>query len=419
MFQNLQKLSRAGTDAVKPGLGRITSVLKKLGNPHRKKDYIAVGGTNGKGSVAVCLTSILESNGFRVGLFTSPHILNVTERIRIGDEEIPPESLDEILGEVFSACRASGIGLSYFELLTAAAFLHFNASDIDIGVLEVGMGGRWDSVNVCDHIVCVITNVSFDHTEYLGTSIPEIASEKAGIIKRNSLVITGCEGKALEVIERTSSEKNAARLSCGQNFTYRKNRDMGFDYSGPGWRLLNLETSLKGIHQIKNAVISIAAAESLSIHTEYKINPENIAEALHEVNLPGRMEYLRTEPPVIMDVAHNPAAAEKLVESLEFYHPDTKFNFLFTMLKNKDVGGFSEVISRICGKLIITEVGTEKRSLEAEKILKLLRGRFDTVEIQRDPIEAYGKLLSYGEPCCVCGSFYLSGYLGDVVKHRV
>ncbi len=418
MFQNLQKLRFTGTDTVKPGLRRITEVLEKLGNPQRKKDYLAVGGTNGKGSVATFLTSIFESSGFRVGLFTSPHILNVTERIKIGEEEIPPKCLDEILGEIFSVCKTLGTDLSYFELLTVAAFLHFKASEIDMGVLEVGMGGRWDSVNVCDHIACVITNVSLDHTEYLGTTIPEIAVEKAGIIKKNSLVITGCEGEALEIIEKTSTEHNAICLCYGQDFIYKENKDKSFNYLGLGWEIQNLRTSLEGNHQIKNAIISTAVAELLSIHTKYKTTPENIKKALYKVKLPGRMEYISTEPTVIIDVAHNPAAAEKLVESLESCHPNTKFNFLFTMLENKDVSNFSEAISRICGKLIITELKTEKRSLKVEKIFELLQGQFDSVEMARDPLEAYRKLLSYGEPCCICGSFYLLGYLGNALKHE-
>ncbi len=411
MFQNLDRLRLKGVDSVKPGLGRITAVLEELGSPHREKDYIAVAGTNGKGSVAACITSIFEANGYCVGLFTSPHLIDVTERIKVDGEEITREQLEETLGTVFAACTRVGVELSYFETLTAAAFLYFNGKSIDVGVLEVGMGGRWDSTNVCDHLAGVITNVSFDHTEYLGNTLGEIAGEKAGIIKKNALVVTGCTGEALSVIERRVRENSSVCHRIGAEFSYREKEDLGFDYMGPRWNIPGLKVSLAGTHQVENAVISIATAELLTMHTRYRTDPEKIQEALSEVSLGGRMEYLNRETPVIIDGAHNLAAGENLVKSLEFYHPEKKFNFLITMLDNKDIGGFTETLSRVSGKLIITELAGVRKSLETERILALTRGQFDSVEMVKDPREAYKKLLGYGEAACVCGSFYLIGYL--------
>ena len=416
MFENLDRLRLKGVDSVKPGLQRITAVLEELGSPHRKKDYVAVAGTNGKGSVAACIASIFEANGYRAGLFTSPHLIDVTERIKVDGEEITREQLEETLGTVFAACARIGVELSYFETLTAAAFLYFNGKAIDVGVLEVGMGGRWDSTNVCDHLAGVITNVSFDHTEYLGNTLGEIAGEKAGIIKKNGLVVTGCTGEALSVIERRARENSSVCHRIGEEFTYGEKKDLSFDYIGPRWNIAGLRISLAGTHQVENAVISIAAAELLTMHTRYKTDPEKIKEALSEVSLGGRMEYLNRETPVIIDGAHNLAAGENLVKSLEFYHPGKKFNFLITMLKNKDIGGFTETLSRVSGKLIITELAGEKKFLETERILALTRGQFDSVETVKDPLEAYEKLLGYGEAACVCGSFYLIGYLKEVIQ---
>ncbi len=416
MFENLDRLRLKGVDSVKPGLQRITAVLEELGSPHRKKDYVAVAGTNGKGSVAACIASIFEANGYRAGLFTSPHLIDVTERIKVDGEEITREQLEETLGTVFAACARIGVELSYFETLTAAAFLHFNGKAIDVGVLEVGMGGRWDSTNVCDHLAGVITNVSFDHTEYLGNTLGEIAGEKAGIIKKNGLVVTGCTGEALSVIERRARENSSTCHRIGTDFTYGEKEDLSFDYTGPEWNIAGLRISLAGTHQVENAVISIAAAELLTMHTRYKTDPEKIKEALSEVSLGGRMEYLDRKTPVIIDGAHNLAAGENLVKSLEFYHPGKKFNFLITMLKNKDIGGFTETLSRVSGKLIITELAGEKKFLETERILALTRGQFDSVVTVKDPLEAYEKLLGYGEAACVCGSFYLIGYLKDVIQ---
>ena len=418
MYENLKRLDAKGVDSVKPGLERITAVLGELGSPHKKKDYVTVAGTNGKGSVAACIASILEANGYRTGLFTSPHLINVTERIKVCGEEITGEELEESLATVFAACARISVELSYFELLTAAAFLYFNRRSIDIGVLEVGMGGRWDSTNVCDHVAGVITNVSFDHTEYLGNTLREIAAEKAGIIKKNGLVVTGCTGEPLSVIKRRSQENSARLYMGGADFAYRKNEDLSFDYTGPGWNLPGLKTALSGTHQVENAAISVATAELLTMHTRYGTDPQKISEALLGVSLGGRMEYLDRETPVIIDGAHNVAAGKSLVESLEFYHPGTRFNFLVTMLDNKDVGGFTETLSRVSGKLIITELAGEKRSLGGEKILALVRGRFDSVEVVKDPLEAYRRLLGYGEAACVCGSFYLIGYLKGAVENE-
>ncbi len=418
MFQNLKKLDTKGVDSVKPGLERITTVLGELEYPHEKKDYITVAGTNGKGSVATCIASILEAKGYRVGLFTSPHLINVTERIKVGKEEITSEELEENLGTVFTACARIGVELSYFELLTVAAFLHFNQKSIDIGVLEVGMGGRWDSTNVCDHVASVITNVSFDHTEYLGNTLSEIATEKAGIIKKNALVITGCTGEALSVIEQKSQENSANCYRVGTEFNYKKKEDLGFDYIGPRWNLPGLKIFLSGTHQVENAAISVATAELLTMHTCYKMDPEKIKGALSGVSLGGRMEYLNREIPIIIDGAHNTAAGENLVESLEFYHPGVKFNFLLTMLDNKDISGFTGILSRVSGKLIITELAGVKKSLGTEKILELVQGQFDSIETVKDPLRAYERLLDYGEAACVCGSFYLIGYLKEAIENE-
>lgn len=416
MFENLKKLRLQGVDSVKPGLGRITSVLEELGSPHRKKHYVTVAGTNGKGSVATCIASILEANDYRVGLFTSPHLIDVTERIKVDGEEVSKEELEETLGTVFTACAKLKVQLSYFELLTVAAFLYFNCKSIDIGVLEVGMGGRWDSTNVCDQVASVITNVSFDHTKYLGNTLREIATEKAGIIKENGLVVTGCTSEPLFIVEQRSQENSARCHRIGAEFNYSIKEDLNFDYMGSEWNLRGLKTTLSGTYQVENAAISVATAELLTMYTRYKTDPEKARKALAEVSLSGRMEYLNKEVPVIIDGAHNVAAGKNLVKSLEVYHPGTKFNFLITMLDDKDIGGFTETLSCISGKLIITELAGEKKSLGTEKILALTRGRFDSVETVKDPRKAYEKLLGYGKAACVCGSFYLIGYLKDTIE---
>ena len=231
-------------------------------------------------------------------------------------------------------------------------------------------------------------------------------------------MLTGCTGEVLSVIERKSRENSSKCYRIGGDFTYRKKEDLSFDYTGPKWNVPQLKASLAGTHQVENAVISVATAELLTMHTRYKTDPEKIKEALARVSLWGRMEYLSREIPVVIDGAHNPAAGKNLVESLEFYHPGTKFNFLVTMLENKDIAGFTETLSRVSGKLIITELAGVKKSLDTEKILALTRGQFDSIETVKDPVRAYEKLLGYGEAACVCGSFYLIGYLKEAIENE-
>lgn len=416
MEPNIRKLDLAGLHDVKPGLERIAAVLKKLGSPNEKRDCVAVAGTNGKGSVAAAVAAILEASGYRTGLFTSPHLRSVTERIKVNGTEIAARELDRSLGAVFDACEALGTDLSYFELVTAACFLLFESEKTDIDVLETGMGGRWDATNVCLPAVSVITNVSLDHTEYLGDTVARIAAEKAGIIRKNGLVATACEGEALRVVEEASSENSAKCYRAGRDFFHEKKPNLGFDYSGERWTLAGLETSLAGAHQARNAATAVAAAELLDGYAGYEIDSGSIRRALREVRLEGRMEYVRPDVPVILDGAHNPAAAESLVESLEFHHPETKFNFLIAMLGTKDVEGFTRALSRVSGKLVVTGLPGNENARTAEEILKLARGRFDSAEIAEDPRDAYEKLLGYGEPACACGSLYLLGHLKDIIE---
>ena len=178
------------------------------------------------------------------------------------------------------------------------------------------------------YVASVITNVSFDHTEYLGNTLRKIATEKAGIIKENGLVVTGCTGEPLSIVEQRSQENSARCHRIGAEFNYSTKEDLSFDYMGSEWNLRGLKTALSGTYQVENAAISVATTELLTMYTRYKTDPEKIRKALAEVSLSGRMEYLNREVPVIIDGAHNVAAGKNLVKSLEVYHPGTKFNFL-------------------------------------------------------------------------------------------
>jgi len=207
MYPNIERLNSIGLFDIKPGLERITIVLNYLGNPQNNIRYILIAGTNGKGSVASILSNILIHNGHKTGLYTSPHLISVTERIKVNNKSIDKKELNKLLRNIFEACIKTDVKLSYFELVTATAFLHFEKQKIDIGVLEVGMGGRWDATNIIIPLVSIITSISIDHTKHLGSTIELIAREKAEIIKKTIPVVSGVMGKNHKIIIDKAKKK--------------------------------------------------------------------------------------------------------------------------------------------------------------------------------------------------------------------
>lgn len=415
MLTHLERLYGTGLHNIKPGLDRITAVLESVNAPHRNVDFVLVGGTNGKCSVATAIAEILGLENYKTGLYTSPHLVDVSERFRINSVNAEKEKINDILGFIFSKSDELGITLSYFELLTAAAFVYFKDENIDIGILEVGMGGRWDATNVCDALVSVITNVTLDHTAYLGNSIEQIASEKAEILKENGFGVTGARREALEIIRTNALKKDCSLFVLGENFYY-KNKGLSiFDYHGIGWNLKDVSTGLKGFYQNNNLALSIACIEILNNYFDFMVSQESVLSALGSLNIEGRFEYLRETPPVIMDGAHNEAAAEELARTLDNIYPDTKFVFLVAMLKDKDHIGFFKRLLPKAEQIVITQLPDE-RCETAENLRNRLSRYSDKLDIIVDPSEAFEKLVSAGYHLCVTGSLYLLGYLKTRIR---
>ncbi len=266
MNEGLSYLNSLGLHRVKPGLERITNLLQLLDNPHLKTPSVIIAGTNGKGSVASVISSVLSASGYKTGLYTSPHLIQITERLCINGQKVQEQHLDDILLRIkkVSSKNALSEGPSYFEAITAAAFVYFAEMDVDFNVLEVGMGGRWDATNVTTPLVSVITNVSYDHMEFLGNTIPKIAEEKACVIKPGVPVTTGARESALEII-RNAATKNESPLSVmGKDFGVQSNKDGSFNYSGPNWNISNLTSGIKGAYQHMNLAVAISALEAIS-----------------------------------------------------------------------------------------------------------------------------------------------------------
>jgi dihydrofolate synthase/folylpolyglutamate synthase len=393
---------------VKPGLERTIKLLEILGNPQEEIPSFLVAGTNGKGSVAATLASVLEAVGYKVGLYTSPHLIRVTERIKISGDEITIEELSRLILEVREAACNLLEEPTYFEVLTVAVFLYFARKRIDFSVLEIGMGGRLDATNVVIPLVSVITNISADHTEFLGRSIREIAFEKGGIIKRRIPVVTAAKEDALSVIEDLASEKSAQTIIKERDFTIDGECTHDFNYLGSSWNLEHLNYGLNGFYQIENASLALATLESISKFYNINIEEERLRKGLSSVRCEGRMEILRIDPPLILDGAHNPGAAEALIKSIERMFKAKKFVFLIGMLADKNHEEYMKAISTIAEYIIITEVPSE-RGIKAIKLANVARHYANNITVISDFREAYKELLFQQKPACVTGSLYLIG----------
>jgi dihydrofolate synthase/folylpolyglutamate synthase len=417
MGNGLTYLNSLGMHKVKPGLERIKSLLKALGNPEDKVPGILIAGTNGKGSVAATIASILSTQGYKVGLYTSPHLISITERIKIDGVQICSTDLNSILLELKEVAEKSLLELpSYFEIITAAAFLYFAREKADFNVLEVGLGGRWDATNVITPAVSVITNITLEHTEYLGKTISEIAAEKACIIKHSIPVITAAIDDALEVVQQRAKESVSPLLYYGTDFFTKGESTNTFDYKGILWDFRNLKSNLKGSYQTKNLALAIAAIETLETNHHISITEQSIRDGLSNISWEGRFEVTRESPPLILDSAHNPGAAKSLVESISEAYPNTKFTFLIGMLNDKGHLQFIKEICAIAEKLIITEVPSE-RTADAEQLFMLAQEHIDNVEVIEDYETAYSTLLNFNKPSCITGSLYLIGAIKNLIQN--
>jgi len=409
MINGLSYLNSLGLHKVKPGLDRIKSLLNALGNPEDIIPGIIIAGTNGKGSVAAIIASILSAQGYKVGLYTSPHLISITERIKINDVQITNSNLNSILIELKEVTEKSLLETpSYFEIITVAAFLYFAREKVDFNVLEVGLGGRWDATNVITPLVSVITNITLEHTEFLGETIAEIAAEKASIIKTPVPIITAAVDEALEVIEQSAREKASPLLLYGRDFLVNGNSTNNFDYNGIKFDIKNLKSNLKSIYQLSNMALAIAALESLEINRNISITEQSIRDGLSDINWEGRFEVTREHPPLILDSAHNPGAAKLLAQSIEHSYPNTQFTFLIGMLDDKGHEEFFREISRVVEKLIITQVPSE-RTANPRTLMELSQKYIKNIKLIENYELAYSELLNLKKPSCVTGSLYLIG----------
>jgi len=389
-------------------LDPISQFLNRMSNPQEAYGTVLVGGTNGKGSIAAMVASALFHGGFHVGLYTSPHLIDVRERIRIDGEMISCEDMDAWT-EIVRA--HSSEDLTYFEFLTAVAFLYFREKKVDIAVLEVGMGGRLDATNVVLPLVSVVSNISFDHTEYLGRHLEDIAFEKGGIIKNSGVCINGVKQRRLQkLLAEIGRTKGATVYSLGREITVDAHSDGSFSYRGIGMRYNNLVCSLKGRHQIENAGVALGVIEVLAMKG-FRIADDAVFKGIHDVKWEGRLEVIRKSPTVLLDGAHNAGGASVLARAVREEFSYRKLVFIFGVLKDKDNKAILKRLLPLGDRLILTRPDTE-RAMPPEALLPVAKRYLRKIEVAKNPREALKQALSVAadnDLICVTGSLYLIG----------
>jgi len=395
---------------IKFGLRKVSKLLARLGNPQGGLPCIHIAGTNGKGSTAAFISSILSKAGYRVGLYTSPHLISFTERIKINNREISKSDVIRLTSLLKEKSNAID-NITYFEIVTAMALLYFKEKKVDLSILEVGMGGRLDATNIVTPLLSVITNISKEHEFYLGNSLLKIANEKAGIIKKNSVLITGAtQPKVLSLFKKRCRTKKTRYYQFGKDISYKLANHNCFHYYGLRNSLEGLNVGLLGEHQIKNAAIALASVEILR-GKRYHIEDNAIYQGLSNVHWPGRLEVLKKSPIVVIDGAHNPAAMKNLKKVLF-----TEFNFrklilVIGIMEDKDIRSMFKQIIPVAHKVILCEPNMD-RAASTKIIAKRLQKWNVKYHQIKDVKEAVVYALSMAQPkdlICITGSLFTIG----------
>jgi dihydrofolate synthase/folylpolyglutamate synthase len=412
-------LGRLQHFGIKLGLENIATLCAALGHPQNRFLSIHVAGTNGKGSVSAILAGIMKEHGLRTGLYTSPHLARVEERICVDGESIPPRRFLERLARLKAAIdglMADGrldYHPTYFEVLTALAFLEFAERNVDVAVLEVGMGGRFDATNVVRPLVSVITTIAKDHEKHLGSSLKSIAFEKAGIIKPGVPVVCGVRrGDAFREIRRAARERGAPIVEAfgpGRTLDVRPVRG-GFRFAYPGERgRYAFSPALAGRHQGHNAAVAIATAEVLS-RTWKPLDKAKIVKAVNKTCWEGRLETVSRRPLVLLDGAHNPEGAAALAAHIR-ETIGRPVILVFAAMQDKDIRSMTRILFPVCGAVILTRV-PYKRSAMPEELAAAAPPFDGRVFLEPNTRKAVRLALaeSHGRtPVVVAGSLFLVG----------
>ncbi|HAX99038.1 MAG TPA: bifunctional folylpolyglutamate synthase/dihydrofolate synthase [Candidatus Atribacteria bacterium] len=418
---------------IKLGLENMARMLNAFGNPHQNLKAIHIAGSNGKGSVAAFVAKIFQKAGYRVGLYTSPHLLDFSERIRIQGE---PISYDEVIKltrlirtKQYEVEKEDGTNgdptsvtcMTFFEFTTLLAFLFFLKKKVDLAVVEVGMGGRLDATNVLNPLVSVITNISKEHQQYLGKTLAEIAGEKAGIIKKNGILLTAVTQPQIFAKIRSQCQQMGSTLyRLGKHIGVQEKNGGMFDYQGLFTNYKKLKISVLGKYQINNAALAVGVTEILK-NQGYQVTENVIREGLLKMKWPGRLEIVNQNPIILLDGAHNLDAIEKLTKELQETFSYRKLFLVMGIMKDKSIKPILKRIVVLGHHIIFTQPKTD-RVASPFFLLKAARFLNNNSEVVEDVKQAVQKALSLANKddlICVTGSLFTIGEARELFFSRV
>jgi dihydrofolate synthase / folylpolyglutamate synthase len=389
------------------GLERVFGILELLENPQNNLKFIHVAGTNGKGSVCAMLSAILTEAGYKTGLYTSPHLVDYTERIKTNNIDISKQEFSKIFEKIHEIAQKNNIPLTEFEILTVMAFEYFLKENVDVVILETGLGGRLDATNVIKApILTIITSINEDHEAILGDNIDKIASEKGGIIKENTPVIILKTNKGFDVIKKIAEEKHASLIKTENNFKIidKEKNILSNDKN-------TYELSLRGLWNAENLSLVLSSIDLLK-EKGFTAEQKAVREALKNTKWPSRFEFI-PEKNIIIDGAHNPASAKKLRESLDFYFPGKERLWLYGCLNTKDYKKIIKILFKDADVIILTD-NFAQNAINCDILEKEILKNFSNVKIYKssnikNAIKILFKNNSSSKTATIAGSLYLTG----------
>ena len=416
----LKRLYARSAHNIKLGLDLETELLERMGNPHLRMPHIHVAGTNGKGSVCAMIESVLRAAGYKTGLYTSPHLVRFNERIQVAGRCISDEDLAALYLEVERQEQTLSRRPTFFEFTTAMAFEYFKRQQVELSVLETGLGGRLDATNVVMPLLSVITRIDIEHTQYLGKTIEEIATEKSGIIQPGRVVICGSmPEEAREVILRTARERDAKAIRVEDVVSIRRasrslrGQKLKIETASASYGSVLLP--LLGEYQIENAALAVAVIETLNSLSPFVVDEDAMKKGLESVRWPGRCQVLSEDPLVILDVAHNPNGAEALAASLKELTKGRELGLVVGVLSDKDCRGVMKPFSSIVKRCWAVQIQNE-RGLPLADLLTCIHNAGISVEgrtLTEALSEAKAWAKAHDAAVCIAGSLYLAG---DVLR---
>jgi len=411
-------------------LTRMESLLKSLGNPHKKTPAVHIAGTKGKGSTAAMLAKMMEANDYKVGLYTSPHVTTLHERIAVNSEMVTEKEMLALINRAHATIEKlnkKNDAPTFFEIMTALAFMHFTDKEVDVAIIETGLGGRLDSTNVIDPAVVGITSISIDHQNLLGNTLDCITKEKAGVIKKGVPVITvPQEPTAMRILKKHASALDAPMKVTGRDIDFSSRFESSREY-GPHTRIClttansnfeHLRVPLPGEHQAVNCGLALAMLDQLK-DQGYDIDDEKAVDGLGQVSLKGRMEIISDDPRVIVDAAHNASSMRALIHAIGQHVPYDSMIIIFGCNSDKDVRGMLQELQFGADKVIFTRSNSPKAVFPqdlADMYTEICGKMCQTAMTLREAMRIAKSAVSREDLICISGSFYLVGQAKDQLQ---